>query len=170
MNNLNAEQLADDLDKMIEKETIQSLSSWLDTKRGNTPEDILHLQPNQVFVFGSNTEGIHGSGAARAALRWGAVYGNPIGRQGQTYAIVTKDLNAAVHPSVSLSYITEQLVTFFHHAAANPEEEFLLTKIGCGLAGFEMTDIVSALKEATLQKSIPPNILIPKEFSDLLTF
>jgi hypothetical protein len=61
----------------------------------NTPENIQSLKSNEIFVFGSNTLGRHGAGAAKQAMKFGAKYGQARGLQGQTYAIVTKDLAKA---------------------------------------------------------------------------
>ena len=71
---------------------------------------ITKLEPNQIFVFGSNTQGRHGSGNARAAMDcFGAVYGQAKGLQGQSYAIITKDLTKEVHPSITKETIREQI-------------------------------------------------------------
>ena len=99
---------------------------------------ITHLQPNQIFVFGSNTEGRHGGGAARQAMQWGAEYGNPRGRQGQTYAIVTKDLAKGF---VGWTNVFMEMVQLASYAEDHPDLEFLLTPIGTGLAGGEMEDL-----------------------------
>ena len=57
-----------------------------------TPEVVPSLQPDEIFVFGSNTAGVHGGGAAKTALaKFGAIYGQGCGRQGQSYAIPTKN-------------------------------------------------------------------------------
>ena len=58
-----------------------------------TSENITKLEKDEVFVFGSNLSGIHGGGAAKLALKWGAEWGNPKGLQGNTYAIPTKAYN-----------------------------------------------------------------------------
>lgn len=73
-----------------------------------TGETITKLQPNQIFVFGSNPQGRHGAGAAKAALQFGAQYGTGRGLVGQTYAIVTKNLKAGfVEKSTGITYETE---------------------------------------------------------------
>ncbi len=36
-----------------------------------TPENITHLEPNQIFVYGANARFRHGAGAAKLALKWG---------------------------------------------------------------------------------------------------
>ena len=97
------------------------------------------LNPNQVFVFGSNAHGHHAGGAARQALeKFGARWGQAKGLQGQSYGIVTLDENMR---KVSLHYIRLQLVQLAEFATANPEKEFLLTAIGCGIAGFKVEEM-----------------------------
>jgi len=123
------------------------------------PELITNLAPHQVFVFGSNTEGRHGAGAAKEAVKFGAEYGNPSGVQGQSYAIVTKDL-AKGKRSVPLSDIEAQIDQFLELAAATPEKEFLVTKIGCSLAGYSESEIAALWQE----KPISNNVKLPAAF------
>ena len=67
------------------------------------------LEPNQIFVFGSNTQGRHGAGAALIAKqKFGAIYGKAEGLQGQSYAIITKDLTSSVHPSRTPNQIKQK--------------------------------------------------------------
>lgn len=90
----------------------------------------------QVFVFGSNREGRHGMGAAlRAVETWGAKYGQPEGRQGNSYAIVTKELRRGVH-RVTLTEITDGIHRFLAYVDDHPEIEFLVSRLGSGLAGY----------------------------------
>lgn len=71
-------------------------------------DEIKELQDNQIFVYGSNPQGIHGSGAAKAAVKFGAKYGVGRGLQGQTYGLITKNLNAGYHEkSTGITYETE---------------------------------------------------------------
>lgn len=87
-----------------------------------------------VFVFGSNLAGRHGKGAALYARKhYGAEYGNPVGRQGNSYAIPTKDSSFRPLPLNCInSYIQEFIIEVYRH----PFDRFLLTKIGSGLAGY----------------------------------
>jgi hypothetical protein len=118
------------------------------------------LKPNQVFVFGSNTSGNHAGGAARQALEsFGAVYGQDSGLQGQSYAIPTLDENFEKLP---LEEIRIHLEWFKAFAQNNDKKEFLLTKIGCGIASFEISEI------APLCSNMPSNVVLPKEFIDFL--
>lgn len=88
-----------------------------------------------VFVFGSNLAGRHGKGAALyARQKYGAVYGQGEGRQGNSYAIPTKDKNLSILP---LDRIGESVERFLRYAEAHPEEVFEVTRIGTGLAGYD---------------------------------
>ena len=122
-----------------------------------TPSLITALKPNEIFVFGSNLQGIHAGGAARAArLHFGAVMGQGVGMQGQSYAIPTMQGGTeTIKP-----YVDE----FVEYARKHPELHFLVTAIGCGIAGFDADDIAPLFEEA---KDIE-NISLPDEFWDVL--
>ena len=94
-----------------------------------TPEFITRLEPNEIFVFGSNLAGFHGGGAARIAYeQFGAEWGVGVGRTGQCYAIPTMQGGVeTIRP-----YVDE----FIRYAEQHPELTFLVTRIGCGIAGF----------------------------------
>lgn len=122
----------------------------------NTPEDITSLKPNQIFVFGSNLAGIHGAGAARVALQsFGAKWGAGEGITGQCYAIPTKDKHLRVIALDDIEFDVGRLLTF---AARHPDKEFLVTKIGCGYAGYSPSDI------GPMFHPHPSNVILPKEF------
>lgn len=107
----------------------------------------------QIFVFGSNLAGRHGAGAAKAALQeHGAVYGVGIGIQGSSYAIPTKDEHIRTLP---LNKIERYVETFIKFATLNPELRFNVTRIGCGLAGYDDPDIAPMFKNA------PDNCILP---------
>ena len=101
-------------------------------QKRTTPEFITELKPGEIFVFGSNLRGMHGGGAAYVAYRkFGAIMGQGVGLQGQSYAIPTMQGGIeTIRP-----YVNE----FIEFAKAHPELMFLVTRIGCGIAGF--TDI-----------------------------
>lgn len=123
------------------------------------PENITHLEPNEIFVFGSNTAGRHGKGAAHIAQRkFGARNGDGMGRTGQCYAIATKDRNLRV---LALWQISVQVERFKRYAIAHPELTFLVTRVGCGLAHYNAKDI------APFFKGSPENVRLP---SDWLSF
>jgi hypothetical protein len=119
---------------------------------------ISSLKDNEIFVFGSNLSGIHVGGAARTAMRFGAQIGNPVGIQGQTYAIPTMDVYA-LNP-LPIEKIKEYVDEFFDYAIANPQYTFLVTLIGCGSAGYKPEEIAPLFERAEGQK----NIHIPIEF------
>ena len=127
-----------------------------------TPENIRHLEPNQIFVYGANAAGIHGAGAAKLALRWGAKMGQ-YGLVGQTYGIPTKDHNIRTLP---LDKIQVHVDTFLAVAFSHPEYEFLLTAVGTGLAGYHAKDIAPLFK--MIKTGAFDNIILPKEFHDFL--
>lgn len=117
---------------------------------------ITTLKPNQVFVFGSNEAGIHGAGAAYTAYKkFGARIGRGEGHYGQSYAIPTKDKDLNVLP---IGKIKPYVKRFLDYAKDMPDLQFLVTAIGCGLAGYKPEQI------APLFKDIPENVVLPEEF------
>ena len=116
------------------------------------------LKDNQVFVFGSNANGNHAGGAARQAVEsFGAIMGQAKGLQGQSYAIVTLDENMQ---KVPLEYIGEQLRELNRFAGSRMELQFLVTLIGCGIAGFSVEDIKSEVTKIGWSR----NVDLPEEF------
>ena len=122
-----------------------------------TPEFITTLQPNEIFVFGSNLGGIHAGGAARMArLHFGAEMGKGVGIQGHSYAIPTMQGGVeTIKP-----YVDE----FITYASQHPDKQFLVTPIGCGIAGFSAQEIAPLFKDA---KNIE-NISLPEEFWEII--
>ena len=121
----------------------------MDQKR-TTPELITELQPGEIFVFGSNLAGMHGGGAAYAAYRkFGAIMGQGVGLQGQSYAIPTMQGGVeTIKP-----YVDE----FIAFAREHAELTFLVTRIGCGIAGFRDEQIAPLFTEAHQL----PNVVLP---------
>lgn len=122
-------------------------------KQRITNNRIQDLKPDEIFVFGSNLAGAHGGGAALLAYRkWGAVWGQGVGLQGQTYAIPT------MHGGVDK--IDPYVKDFICFAKQHPEMTFLVTEIGCGIAVFLPEEIAPLFNEA-----IPVgNIYLPERF------
>ena len=117
-----------------------------------TPEYISALQPNEVFVFGSNVRGMHYGGAAAFAVgRFGAIMGQGEGLQGRSYAIPTMEGMENMHAAVD---------RFIAFAQEHPELTFLVTPVGCGIAGYPPEEVAPLfLKAATL-----PNLCLPDSF------
>ena len=109
--------------------------------REYTPERITELKSNEIFVFGSNQAGAHGGGAARLAYsHFGAIWGRGVGLQGQSYAIPTMQGGVeTIKP-----YVDEFILFVKQH----PKFKFLVTRIGCGIAGFSDYEIAPLFKEA----------------------
>ncbi len=110
-------------------------------QKRTTPEFITELQPNEIFVFGSNLKGMHGGGAAYIAYRkFGAIMGQGVGLQGQSYGIPTMQGGVeTIRP-----YVDE----FIAFAKEHPEMTFLVTRIGCGIAGFTDEEIAPLFEKA----------------------
>lgn len=107
----------------------------------------------KIFVFGSNLAGRHGKGAALTAFRnYGAIYGNGMGLQGNSYAIPTKDENLN---TLTLPKIERYVNQFIRFAELNPDMVFEVTRVGCGLAGYEDADIAPMFKKAPLNCILP---------------
>lgn len=111
-----------------------------------TPENINSLAENQIFVFGSNLSGRHGKGAAKTALGWGAKWGQAKGLQGKTYGIPTKD--ASIRRTLTIDEIKPFIDEFIVFAKENKNLIFLVTEIGCGLAGLKPKEVAPLFKEA----------------------
>ena len=129
-----------------------NLTTSENMEKRTTPEFITSLEPNEIFVFGSNLEGMHGGGAAYIAYRkFGAIMGLGVGLQGQSYAIPTMQGGVeTIRP-----YVDE----FIQFAKQHPELTFLVTRIGCGIAGFTDDEISPLFEQAHGVENIvlPPN-------------
>lgn len=112
-----------------------------------------------IFVFGSNLAGRHGLGSAKEALKWGAIYGQGIGRQGDAYAIPTKGYNLEVLP---LDQINDHVQAFLEYARNHHKDDFVVVAIGCGLAGYKPLQIAPMFRRHT------GNVALPKEFQAVL--
>ena len=121
--------------------------------RRYTSDIITELKENEIFVFGSNLQGFHGGGAAKIAYRsFGAEWGKGIGLYGESYAIPTMQGGVeTIRP-----YVDE----FIRFAIENPHLVFLVTRIGCGIAGFRDEEIAPLFIDAI----DVGNIILPEEF------
>ena len=123
-----------------------------------TPDIITKLNDNEIFIFGSNLSGRHGKGAAKTALGWGAKWGQAKGLQGRTYGIPTKD--ASIRRTLTIEEIKPFVDEFIEFAKANENLIFLVTAIGCGLAGYKPKDIAPLFAECVNLK----NVKLPQRF------
>ncbi|MCH5224190.1 MAG: hypothetical protein J1E82_09135 [Muribaculaceae bacterium] len=121
-----------------------------------TPQFITSLGENEIFVFGSNLQGMHAGGAARIAHeKFGAVWGQGVGLQGKSYAIPTMQGGVeTIKP-----YVDE----FIEFSKEHPELTFYVTRIGCGIAGFTDEEIAPLFREAIEL----PNVRLPKSFVEI---
>lgn len=149
-------------------------------------DTITALEPNYIFVFGSNPQGRHGAGAAKAAMQFGAQYGVGRGLVGQTYALVTKNLKAGFvekstgivydkegYCSVSAQQISDNIDQLYDTARQHPNLWFIVTyknetwpngqpkKSLNGYSGEEMWGMFTA------NKDVPPNIVFHNSFKPL---
>ena len=121
--------------------------------RAYTPERISELKDNEIFVFGSNLAGAHGGGAAWLAFKqFGAVWGEGVGMYGQTYAIPTMQ--------GGVETIKPYVDDFIRFAKEYPGLTFLVTRIGCGIAGFRDEQIAPLFADAINVE----NIILPMSF------
>ncbi|WP_235934265.1 A1S_2505 family phage non-structural protein [Paramicrobacterium chengjingii] len=112
------------------------------------------LSPGEIFVFGSNASGAHGAGSARTAYeKFGAVWGQGSGLQGQSYGIDTMS---------GLEVIAQEAADFAAFARQHPELTFLLTPVGCGIAGYSAADVAPFFADA------PSNVVLPGSFLEVI--
>lgn len=142
---------------------------------------ITKLEPNQVFVYGANTKFIHGAGAAKQALKFGAIYRKIQPNQvvGQTWGIITKDLDKGMR-SISKQQIVDQIRELYEYAIKHPELEFLVAYSGTGknLNGYSNEEMTEMFCRAAFwftsseydgpMLGIPINIVFEQTFFDLI--
>lgn len=122
-----------------------------------TPENITLLEPDEIFVFGSNLEGNHAGGAARTALeRFGAIMGQGVGIQGQSYAIPTMQ--------GGIETIKPYVDQFIDLAWEWDQNTFYVTRIGCGIAGFTDEEIAPLFDRAYDFY----NVRLPESFANII--
>ena len=122
--------------------------------RRTSPRRITELAEDEVFVFGSNASGAHGAGAALTAYeRFGAIWGQRHGLQGQSYGIDTMS---------GWDALVADVRDFLGFAREHPELTFLLTPVGTGIAGWSATEVAPLFADA------PDNVLLPESFAALL--
>lgn len=123
-----------------------------------TPDNITSLDQDDIFVFGSNLQGNHAGGAARVAReKFGAIQGQGVGLQGQSYAIPTMQ--------GGIETIKPYVDQFIDVARECDQNTFYVTRIGCGIAGFTDEEIAPLFRDALDLY----NVRLPKSFYDILT-
>lgn len=127
-----------------------------------TPDNIQSLSENEIFVFGSNLAGLHGAGAAKLAKdKFGAQYRVGHGMTGQCYAFPTKNNNLqTLHLSVVQVYVKLLKTT----VQDTPDKHFLITQVGCGLAGYTPQQIAPLFEEFVNFS----NVSLPQSFIDVI--
>lgn len=122
-----------------------------------TPEFITELQPNEIFVFGSNIHGYHGGGAAAIAFhKFNAEWGIGEGLTGKCYALPTME--------GGVNYVAEKVKNFLECARKHPELKFYVTRVGCGIAGFTDYEIGPLFKNGIELG----NVILPQEFVEAM--
>ncbi|GAB3975603.1 hypothetical protein GCM10028806_33530 [Spirosoma terrae] len=127
------------------------------------------FENQEILVFPSNTEGKHGMGLARLAYNhFGAIYGVPMGLQGRSYGIITKDLKQSDlydsdYQTRMLYLIKKQAATLWCFAEFCPQFHFYIPLIGTGLAGLRPSAVRESIK--VFRERPLPNIILPKEFA-----
>lgn len=125
-----------------------------------TPKYIKELKENEIFTFGANVQGRHGLGSALIArTKFGAIYGQSEGLQGQSYAIITKELRKNYDP-VTLDQVKKGIDNFIIFAKENTHLTFYVVELGCNLAYFTIEEIAPLFKSAFKLK----NVYLPKRF------
>lgn len=126
----------------------------MESRKRYTPDFISSLKPNEIITFGSNIEGFHFGGCARISFdKFGAEWGKGVGLYGQSYAIPTM--------GEGIESIKPFVDDFIQFAKYNPTLTFLVTPIGCGIAGYKPEQIAPLFEQA---KNIT-NIILPKSFN-----
>ena len=128
---------------------------------GYTPDYIDTLPPKQIFVFGSNALGYHTGGASGTARKkFGAVWGQAEGLQGQCYAIPV-DYGKNVRKDNEVKAAVDRFIVF---AKEHTDLFFLVTRVGCGIAGYHDEEIAQFFIDALELK----NVSLPKSFVEAL--
>lgn len=145
--------------KIAEAEKLKELEASVNAVETRiTPERITKLAGNEVFVFGSNALGLHHGGAARVAVdKFGAVMGQGHGMQGKSYAINSMS---------GIPHMMQDIKLFCEYAKAHPNKHFLVTPIGCGIAGYRPEEIAPLFKDC---KELN-NVSLPAAFWKILGF
>jgi hypothetical protein len=143
----------------------------MDTQKGYYEGLITELGENQIFLFGSNCEGRHGSGTAKIAReKYGAKYGVGEGRTGQSYALPTVGMNDAPRPSRTLDEIAESVENFYGYATEHPELEFLVAyrNDNYNLCGYSSEQLAACFVARRSLAEVPDNVVFNEGFLALV--
>jgi len=135
--------------------------SWTAVKDGRVTGFVTCIEPNEMFVFGSRSGGLRDKGAAKQAVIWGARTGKDSGISGNTYAVPTMRSNGKPY---TVNEIRDSLSSFLMTAKEGNDKKWLVTEIGCGMAGHKHKDIAMLFLPAIFY----PNIILPKRFWKVL--
>ncbi len=127
----------------------------------------LSLNKNNILVFGANTQGRHSKGTSLLAqTHFDAIYGQPKGLQGRSYAIITKDLTEKIHPSISKEFIAEQIINLYYFAIERPTLNFYIpyNEKGKNLNAYSSQEMAEMFN----QEFIPENIIFENSFAHLI--
>lgn len=132
-----------------------------------TPEEIKILEDDEIFVFGSNSRGYHGAGAAVFAAECGYPMGvsQALDIDAQCMGIVTVNslgnkFQSTPKAMPTLDELKQNVDRAIETFKTNPKLNFLVTEIGCGLAGFAPMQIAWMFHECINM----PNVALPKRF------
>lgn len=143
---------------IVEAEMLKELEASTNAGNRIAPEHINRLGTNEVFVFGSNARGLHHGGAAKVAVEsFGAVMGQGHGLQGKSYAINSMS---------GISEMEKDIKLFCEFAKSNPQKHFLVTPIGCGIAGFSPNDVAPLFKKCAILN----NVSLPRSFWQIIGY
>lgn len=142
---------------MDNDERINQFMETMNSMNRITSDYVVSLNPMEIFVFGSNRAGFHGGGAAAMAhMYFGAIWGQGVGLQGQSYAIPTME--------GGVDYVGHFVDEFIAFAKEHTEYKFLVTEIGCGIAGFTPEEIAPLFRDAVSLY----NVSLPRRFWKIL--
>ncbi len=123
----------------MEQAYYKSLNDILQGYDRCTPKKIVRLRSNQIFVFGTDSKGSQKHGAAGlAAKSFGVKVGVVDGPTGMCYALPTLGFTE--------QDLTHAVERFEQYVRTNMKYTYLVTAVGCGHAGFEVTKVANMFK------------------------
>lgn len=129
-----------------------------------TPEIITHPSQDENVLIGTNEAGIHGAGIARAAMNWGARMGQGFGPMSNCFGLPTKDWQIQTLPLEEIERYVKRYLAWTK-LQRNFKWKYMITPIGCGLAGYEPVDIAPMFEECLNNRKF----WLPKSFIEVIT-